>query len=316
MDGLETKQAEGARPETVREAYARIRRELAAAGVPDAAVSAAALLGRRAGLSRQELLARGGEPLRCDSAALRADVRRRAAREPLQYILGRWPFFGLDFEVGPGVLIPRPDTEVLVETALEFLRGRETPRLLDLCAGSGCVGIALAKSLPGSRLCSVELSPQALFWLRRNAALHGLSARTRILGADMLAEDTPGLFVRGAFDALLCNPPYIPSGEIAALQPEVARYEPRTALDGGADGLVFYRAAARFLPLLRAGGLAAFEVGAGQAEDAAALLRGFGLRDVFVRRDYGGVERVAGGVWPGKTEKRGAEPLPGDARGS
>ncbi len=295
----------GAQPETVREAYARIRRELTAAGVPDAAVSAAALLGRRTGFSKQELLARGGEPLRCDLAALRADVERRAAREPLQYILGRWPFFGLEFEVGPGVLIPRPDTEVLVETALEFLKDREAPRLLDLCAGSGCIGIALAKTLPESRICSVEFSKQALFWLRRNAALHGMEGRMRILKADMLAEGTPGLLARAAFDALLCNPPYIPSGEIAALEPEVARFEPRAALDGGGDGLVFYRAAARFLPLLRAGGLAAFEVGAGQAEDAAELLRGFGLRDVFTRRDYGGIERVAGGVWPGETEACG-----------
>ncbi len=209
---------------------------------------------------------------------------RRLAGEPLQYLLGEWEFWGLTFAVGEGVLIPRPDTEILVEQGLAALNGVEAPRVLDLCAGSGCVALALAHERPDAAVTAVEWSPAAYGYLEKNIA--ALGGRVTPRRADVLAPP-PGDW--GAFDLITANPPYLTGEEMAALPPEV-RHEPPQALSGGADGLDFYRAIrAMWLPLLKPGGTLAMEIGWRQGEQVSTLFAPFSPRVV---KDYGGNDRV------------------------
>lgn len=223
--------------------------------------------------------------------AVTAAAGRRAAGEPLQYILGAWDFLSLTLEVGDGVLIPRPDTELLCEVAADKLRDVETPSILDLCAGSGCVGLGTASLLNHATVTAVELSDDALVYLRRNAARYAQYAMV-IVKDDVLAPTASYAPV----DALLSNPPYIPSADIPSLMREV-QFEPKMALDGDTDGLVFYRAIiAHWSSCIKTGGLLAFEVGIGQAADVAALMKAAGYTAVEIHRDLGGIERVVCGI--------------------
>lgn len=279
---------------TARALYRAIRQRLTQADKP--AFDAACLLEKHVCLRREELPLRGDTPVAEDvCTALWADVERRAAGEPLQYLLGEWEFMGLPFKVGPGVLIPRPETELLVEAAIAYLNVQPpdaaAPRLLELCAGSGCVAISAARATGCEAVC-LEYSADALGYLRANIALHGLEDRVRAVEGDMLLP--PRGVLSGSFDVLLCNPPYIRTEELPALQAEVRR-EPVLALDGGPDGLRFYRALCAWVPVLRPGGLLACEVGMGQAEDVARLLEDAGLCNVAVRNDYAGIGRMVRG---------------------
>jgi protein-(glutamine-N5) methyltransferase, release factor-specific len=282
--------------ETMQQLYQEARRRLAASGVENAAFDAACILEKHTGVRRTELPLCGGSAPACDLAAFWRDVPRRETREPLQYILGIWPFYGLDFYVGGGVLIPRQETELLAETAIGFLKARRTPKLLELCAGSGCLTAAVLKHVETASAVCVELSGDAIGYLERNLEFHGLAGRAEILRADMLSPAAADLLKEryGVFDAVVCNPPYIPRGEIAALQPEVSAYEPRMALDGGEDGLAFYRAFGLYRPLLAPGGMAAFETGMGQAPGVAAILKEHGLCNAFIKKDLAGIERTVG----------------------
>lgn len=275
--------------------YLAIKKWLARAGKP--AFDAACLLEKHLHLRREDLPLRGDRPVPdAVCAALWADVERRAADEPLQYLLGEWEFMGLPFKVGPGVLIPRPETELLAEDAIAFLQdwslSSHPPSLLELCAGSGCVALSVAKETGCEAVC-LEYSTDALAYLRENVALHHLEARVRTVEGNMLQPPQDDLL--HSFDILLCNPPYIRTEELSALQPEVRR-EPVLALDGGADGLRFYRALRAWIPALRPGGLLACEVGMGQAEPVAELLAGAGLADVTIRNDYAGIGRMVRGT--------------------
>ena len=277
---------------TAREAYYEAKRRLIGAGVDDAAFDAACLFEKDTGLRRSDLALRPVE--NCPGLeTLWKDIARLAAGEPLQYILGEWEFMGLRFFVGPGVLIPRPETELLAQEAAGFLKGRQHPRLLELCAGSGCVCVSVAAAVPGCTAEALELSEEAMGYLRRNIRLHALEDRVCAVRGDMLDPAAPAR-LGGPFDAIVCNPPYIPSGDMGTLQREVRR-EPRMALDGGADGLRFYRAFAPWASRLASGGLAAFEVGAGEAPAVAERMAGFGFRDVTVKKDYSGIERIVAG---------------------
>ena len=278
---------------TYRALREQIRRQLEKAGCDSPAFDALCLLEDIAGLPKGGLPLWKERPLPPETAArLEAAVAQREKRRPLQYILGRWPFLDLTLEVGEGVLIPRPDTELLCESAADWLKGRPQPRVLDLCAGSGCVGLGIARLCPGARVTAVELSQEALPYLRRNAARYPQYALT-VKAGDAL---DPGA-AEGLFDAVVSNPPYIPAEELEGLMPEVRR-EPRMALDGG-DGLRFYRGIARiWVSRLRPGGFCAVEVGVGQAADVAALFRAAGLDAITVRRDLGGIERVVAGFRP------------------
>lgn len=278
----------------LKEIYKSAKDRLRKAGVENPAFDAACILEKHTGIKRHEILLKNSFPPDSDIDAFWADIERRARREPLQYIIGMWSFYGLDFFVGEGVLIPRQDTEFLAETAINFLRGRPSPNFLELCAGSGCVSTAMLKNVENSFAVCVELSKKALYYLEKNLEYNCVLNSAKILNADVLAPETPKELAEfGEFDAIVCNPPYIKSGDIPGLEPEVAKFEPRLALDGGDDGLVFYRAMGPYLDLLKPGGLAAFEVGIGQARDVCAILEGFGLHDTFTVRDYSGIGRVA-----------------------
>lgn len=222
-----------------------------------------------------------------ESARLAAMLERRLAREPMSHILGRRGFWTLEFQVTADTLDPRPDTETLIEAVLDTLDDRGRPRrLLDFGTGTGCILLTLLSELGHASGLGIDASAAALEVAGRNAQALGLAARAEFRLGDW------GAGLDGAFDVIVSNPPYIPDGDIDGLEPEVARFEPRSALAGGPDGLDCYR---RLIPhisrLLAPGGIAALEVGAGQAADVSALLAKEGLPGATTRRDLGGVER-------------------------
>lgn len=235
-------------------------------------------------------LAPMGEVNSRQAEAFAALCGRRAAGEPLQYLLGRWEFFGLPFAVGPGVLIPRPETELLVETALEKLQGKAAPAVADLCSGSGCIAVAVAKNLPDAAVTAVELSDLALGYLRQNVAAN--AAKVEVVQGSVLDA---GLLAGRSFDMILSNPPYISDAEMADLQPEVKR-EPEMALWGGSDGLTFYSALpAICYPLLKKGGWLAFEIGYTQQQAVEDFLAAAGYRNIVCQKDLAGLPRVVMG---------------------
>jgi len=218
-------------------------------------------------------------------------TERRLRGEPAAYLTGSWGFYGLDFTITPAVLIPRMDTELLAHAALEELeRLPAEARVLDLCAGSGCLGCTLAQRKPEIRVVLADVSEAALEVSRLNVARHALGERVRCLRCDAL--EPPGREL-GSFDLIVSNPPYVPSGEISGLEASVRDYEPHLALDGGADGLDFYRAILKhWRGALRTGGALLLEVGEDQAPQVTTLMRLAGLRDIRSLRDTGNVERV------------------------
>lgn len=218
-------------------------------------------------------------------------VARRLEGEPVAYVTGTWEFYGLPLIIEPSVLIPRVDSEVLAETAIDTLMGRKMDaRVLDLCCGSGCLGCAIAYELPAARVVMADINPEALAVSKKNVALNGLGHRVICVEADALA---PPPMMMGSYDLIVCNPPYIPSGDIAGLDKSVREFEPLLALDGGEDGLDFYRAVVRhWKPLLREGATLLFEVGVGQAEAVKQIMRLGGFRAVAGVYDTLGIERV------------------------
>jgi len=229
-----------------------------------------------------------------DEAALRAMVARRVAGEPLQYVIGWAPFGRLRLRVGPGVFVPRPETETLADRAAAFLRGRAVPRVAaDLCTGSGAIACFLAAEAPGTRVLATELDPGALAWARGNAERHGVELLAGDLDAPVPAE------LAGHLDVLCANVPYVPSWAIATLPTDVRDHEPRLSLDGGPDGLdVFRRLAGRAPRWLAPGGRLYAEIGEDQAETAAALLAEAGLAEVAVHQDLVGRDRIVEGTRP------------------
>jgi release factor glutamine methyltransferase len=262
---------------------------LAEKGVENPRLEAEWMLCEALSLDRVGLYLNFDKPLSdSELASYRTMVARRGKREPLQYILGSQEFMGLDFQVTPAVLIPRHDTEVLVSEAVK--RSAGIGSILDIGTGSGCVAIALAKELPEIEVCSVDVSADALAVARSNAEKNAVSVQ---FFQGSLFEP----FAGRRFDMIVSNPPYIPAPDIATLQQEVRGFEPLSALDGGADGLDFYRSiTAGASHHLTAGGWLIFEVGAGQAPDVLELLRAGGFsRECFSEQDPAGIERVVGG---------------------
>ncbi len=262
---------------------------LAERGIDSGRLDAELLLADLLQLDRVGLYLNFDRPLTAEELGhFRERVGRRARREPLQYILGRAEFWSLSFRVGPAVLVPRPDTEVLVEEALA--RALPAARILDVGTGSGAIAVALAHELPTARLTAVDLSEAALAIAEQNAHDNGVAERIGFSRADLHA------LPEGEFDLVIANPPYIAEAEFAGLMPEVRDYEPQLALAGGADGLDAYRALARQAPrLLAAGGWLLVEIGAGQAAAVQELLAAAGLEEGFTRDDYAGLPRVVGG---------------------
>jgi release factor glutamine methyltransferase len=222
-------------------------------------------------------------------------LRRRAAREPLQYLLSSQEFCGRAFAVTPAVLIPRPETELLVEETAPRLAMTPRPLIADVGTGSGCIAVSLALSLPQAEIYGIDCSSEALRVARENLSRHGVTDRVTLLEGDLL-EPLETFSVQGRLTAVLSNPPYIPEDELDRLQPEVGLFEPRLALAGGPDGLAIHRRLIlRALRYLAPGGILAMEVGAGSASACVELLCAHdGYRDIRTIRDQQGIERI---VW-------------------
>lgn len=280
-------------PRTYSEMYISLRNRLRDAGIEAAALEARLIAASAAGKSTEKLL-RDMRYYATDEVERRAEemVQRRLAGEPVAYITGVWEFRGLPMEVSRDVLIPRVDTEVLAETAIKYLKdtGRLDARVLDLCSGTGCIGCAIAAELPRVRVVLADVSAAAMDISRRNVERNGLGGRVSFLPADVTKQ--PPLMT-GSFDLVVSNPPYIPTMEILTLDPSVRDYEPVWALDGGEDGLDFYRAILKNWALvIRQGGELMFEVGEDQAERVKDLMRMAGLREARSFPDTQNIQRV------------------------
>ena len=275
--------------------YMDIRQQLRTAGVQASTLEARELVCFASGKTRQQLQ-RDGQlyvPPAVEEQA-RALVRRHLAGEPVAYLIGEWEFYGLPLDIDRQVLIPRADTETLVDCALPFLRGQAGSRVLDLCAGSGCVGLAVASQVADCRVTLGDISEGALRICRQNIRRNDLSDRVAPLQVNAMAAPPRQL---GTYDCILCNPPYIPTGDIAGLDVSVRDFEPHDALDGGEDGLDFYRAVSSlWREALRTGGMLFFEVGIGQADDVLRIMRAQGFGDIEIVPDTAGIPRVVYGT--------------------
>ena len=272
-----------------RAALREVEHRLAAAGCPDADFDAGELFRLAAGQD----VRLASEPLTAAQAErLEALTVRREQREPLQYLCGRWPFLDFELAVGPGVLCPRADTEVVAEAAAQTLAGVKAPRVLDLCAGTGCLGLGVKRFCPDARVTCVEKSPEAFRYLEQNvrSALPGAVPAVQAVQGDLFTywKTLP----EGELDLIVSNPPYLTAEEMQHLQPEVAQ-EPAMALEAGEDGLVFYRglAALHYRQALRPGGALVLEIGWQQRQAVMELLAGNGWADIECRKDYGGNDR-------------------------
>mgnify|MGYP004537047997 CR=1 FL=1 len=283
--------------QTLRVIYEQGKRRLRQAGIESPGFDALCILEQVLGANRQALILHGDTqtvPPEQERAFLER-IERRAKREPLQYIVGQWPFLHFELKMGKGVLIAREDTAVLVETAVKMLH-KPQPLVLDLCAGTGAVGFGIASKICGAQVICVEKYPQAMAYLQENISFcnaQGIQGVTAVQG-DILQAKFAQNFAPA--DAVVANPPYIETGELPTLQAEVQN-EPQTALDGGADGLKFYRALAQiWAPKLKPGGVLAVEIGQGQQNAVAELFTNAGIEKLQFAKDLGGIVRVVAGV--------------------
>ena len=280
---------------TYNELYMSTRNTLKRSGIEAYALEARILVAGAAGKTVQQLLRDLSLYAAPQTETLVGEYTARRLRgEPVAYITGEWEFYGLPLIVTPDVLIPRSDTELLVDLVREALTGyKMDARVLDLCCGSGCITCAVGRELPATKLVAVDISASALEVCRANIQRSRLETRVICVQAD--ATSFPPLGI-GSFDVIVSNPPYIESGEIAALDRSVRDYEPIWALDGGKDGLRFYKGIIKYWKsLLRSGGLLIFEVGEGQARDVADMLMAAGFTACTVHKDTRGVERAVVG---------------------
>ena len=267
---------------------------LAAAGVESAELDAGLLLEHATAMPRLRRMALGDDAVAAEAARRFEDlVTRRAAREPLQHIVGTTSFLGMELDVDGRVLVPRPETEQLVLQASACIAGMATPRILDLGTGSGCIALALARMHPGAEVVAMDVSEAALEVAQGNARRSGLEGRVRWLPGDAFGIKGWAGAGLGVFDVVVSNPPYIPSGEIEGLEPEVRGHDPRLALDGGVDGLGPYRSlAAHAWKGLAAGGWLALEFGDGQGEALVSLFGGSPWEGARLGKDLSGRDRV------------------------
>ncbi len=264
-------------------------KDLAAAGIEEPRFQAELLLRHALGWTREHLLARMGDSVAAESLGHFFQlVERRRSRVPLQYLTGQQEFYGFDFHVTPAVLIPRPETEAIVEQASLALRDITDPSIIDVGTGSGCLAVALALTLPSARITAIDQSPAALAIARDNAVRHGVADRVETREGNLL----DGIETREVH-AVVSNPPYIADADFASLEPEVSDHEPREALSGGADGLDLIR---RLVPqafsVLRAGGSLFMELGIGQAEAVERIATEAGFVNIRIIADLQAIPRV------------------------
>ena len=275
--------------------YLDIRQVFRDSGIEAATLEARELVCYASGKTREELTrdARLYVPALIEERT-RQLVARHLAGEPVAYLIGEWEFYGLPLDISESVLIPRTDTEVLAAQAIEYVKTLDKPRVLDLCAGSGCVGLAIASQVKTCRVVLGEIDEGALRICRQNVRRNGLTTQVMPYQVDALQKPPANL---GEFDCIVCNPPYIPDGDMDTLDPSVRDYEPHLALRGGEDGLDFYRAVCdKWRDAIRTGGRLYFEVGVGQADDVLRLMRAVGFGDIQVIPDTNEIPRVVFGT--------------------
>ncbi len=273
---------------TIFEAYNTTKQKLKNAGIEDYVFEAKTIIKHLTGLNNNQILTCFSNPLtEFQQNNLTAITRQREIRYPLQYILGEWGFYKYKFKVGVGVLIPRSDTEILVEKCSEFLKDKQKPKVLDLCAGSGCIGISLACDYPDSAVVMLEKYDEAIRYIEQNTELNK-AYNTLCLKGDIFEGDGKD----GKYDLVVSNPPYIPPDEMKITSPET-KFEPQTALLGGQDGLDFYRAIIEnYKNSLVFGGMIAFEVGINEADKVSQILRDAKFAEITVTKDLNGIKRV------------------------
>lgn len=274
---------------TVGEAYRKTKDILTEAGFEAPAFEALCLVEKVFGFNRLALITKGEETVASEEklAVLAELTEKRLNHEPLQYLLGKWSFMGIDLLVGEGVLVPRDDTEVVTSLCIDFLSGKENPSVIDLCAGSGAISLALEK-YANCKVTAVELSDKAFSYLTQNIKLN--NSAVNALNGDIFECHKD--IADNSLDLIVSNPPYIKTADIASLQKEV-QHEPAMALDGGESGLDFYR---RIVPLwkskLKAGGALAFELGEGQYDEVSRILADNGFGGITESIDFGGIQRA------------------------
>ncbi len=270
------------------EIYTKTKQGLKQSGIEDFGFEAKLILKHYLNISDAELLSRSDcEITKEQEERIANAVSKRKERYPLQYILGEWDFYKYSFSVGEGVLIPRSDTEILVEKAVEYLKGKSNPQVLDLCAGSGCIGISIARDFPQSKVTLVEKLDNAFYYLEKNIKLNN-AINAKALKGDVLKGDGSD----GVYDLIVSNPPYIPPNEMNIISPET-RFEPETALLGGEDGMLFYKAIIEnYKKSLKVGGMLGFEVGINEDEAVAKLLSDASFQNITVTKDLNGINRV------------------------
>ena len=275
--------------------YLDIRQQLRKSGIESATLEARELVCFGTGKTRDELTRDGGLYASPElERRVRELVERHLAGEPVAYLIGEWEFYGLPLDISTDVLIPRTDTEVLAQQAIDYVKTLGECRVLDLCAGSGCIGLAVAAQAPKSRVVLGELSDGALKICRQNIRRNGLSGRVVPMQADALEKPEKSL---GEFQCIVSNPPYIPRADIDGLDGSVKDYEPHLALDGGEDGLDFYRTISeKWKEALVPGGRLYFEVGIGQADDVLRIMRAQGFGDIQIVKDLHDIPRVVFGT--------------------
>lgn len=274
---------------TVGEAYRKTKDILTEAGFEAPAFEALCLVEKVFGFNRLALITKGEETVASEEklAVLAELTEKRLSHEPLQYIIGKWSFMGIDLLVGEGVLVPRDDTEVVTSLCIDFLSGKENPSVIDLCAGSGAISLALEK-YANCKVTAVELSDKAFSYLTQNIKLN--NSAVNALNGDIFECHKD--IADNSLDLIVSNPPYIKTADIASLQKEV-QHEPAMALDGGESGLDFYR---RIVPLwkskLKTGGALAFELGEGQYDEVSRILADNGFGGITESIDFGGIQRA------------------------
>lgn len=262
---------------------------LADAGIPDARRDANSLVCLAIGRDRSFIYSHPEyQPTPEETASIEQYIRRRAGREPLQYIRGTQEFYGFEFEVTPDVLIPRPETEMIVERAVEILKGSNDPRFLDLGTGTGCISISIIGSVPNAKGVAVDISPEALAVAARNAARNGVAERLELVESDLFEKLPPR-----KFELIVSNPPYVPGKELAHLQPEVRDHEPHLALTDGRDGVsIIERILKDSRHYLHPGGVLMIEIGFGQSERVLELAVGSGWEFAEVETDLQRIPRM------------------------
>lgn len=277
---------------TIFEAYNDCKKKLQSAGIEDYGFESRQIIRHITGFDNNRILSHYNQPLtQYQLRRLKEITAQRIGRFPLQYILGEWDFYGYTFSVGTGVLIPRADTEILVEKALEFIKDKANADVLDLCAGSGCIGISIALQNEKSDVTLVEKYDLAIGYIKKNIKRNNVQ-NIKVISGDIF--ETAGADKK--YDVIVSNPPYITASEMEKLQPEV-NFEPDTALYGGEDGLMFYRAIAlNYKDALKDGGILAFEVGHTQSQSVKAIMQECGYEDIEFAKDISGVDRVVFGT--------------------